>query len=138
MNVEGLLYCVARDVTEHRRQQEALIKAEDALRQSQKMEAVGQLTGGLAHDFNNLLTGISGSLELLQLRMSQGRLQGRRTLHRDGARRLQPGCVVDPPAVGLFARQTLDPKATNINRLVSGMRELINNTIGPEIEVNGE
>jgi PAS domain S-box-containing protein len=62
VNVEGLLYCVARDVTDQKRQQEALIEAEDALRQSQKMEAVGQLTGGLAHDFNNLLTGISGSL----------------------------------------------------------------------------
>ena len=75
VNVEGLLYCVARDVTDHRRQQEALLNAEDALRQSLKMEAVGQLTGGLAHDFNNLLTGISGSLELLQLRISQGRFR---------------------------------------------------------------
>jgi len=73
VNVDGFLYCVGRDITEQRRQQDALVKAEDALRQAQKMEAVGQLTGGLAHDFNNLLTGISGSLELLQIRISQGR-----------------------------------------------------------------
>ena len=135
VNAEGLLYCVARDVTEQRRQQEALIKAEDALRQSQKMEAVGQLTGGLAHDFNNLLTGISGSLELLQLRISQGRFKDveRYIAMAQGAS--NRAASLTHRLLAFSRRQTLDPKTTSINRLISGMRELISNTIGPGIEV---
>ncbi|UPG74076.1 PAS domain-containing protein [Roseomonas gilardii subsp. gilardii] len=71
----NLTYGTGRDVTEQRAAAEALRQAEEALRQSQKMEAVGQLTGGIAHDFNNLLTGITGSLELLATRVSQGRIK---------------------------------------------------------------
>ena len=131
---DGLIYCVARDITDQRRQQDALLKAEDALRQSQKMEAVGQLTGGLAHDFNNLLTGISGSLELLQLRISQGR-------HKDVERYISTAQGASKRAAALThrllafsRRQTLDPKATDVNRLISDMRGLIDNTVGPGVE----
>jgi PAS domain S-box-containing protein len=131
---DGLIYCVARDITDQRRQQDALLKAEEALRQSQKMEAVGQLTGGLAHDFNNLLTGISGSLELLQLRISQGR-------HKDVERYISTAQGAANRAAALThrllafsRRQTLDPKATDVNRLISDMRGLIDNTVGPGVE----
>ncbi|MET0877203.1 MAG: PAS domain S-box protein [Tardiphaga sp.] len=134
VHADGLIYCVARDITEQRRQQDALLAAEEALRQSQKMEAVGQLTGGLAHDFNNLLTGISGSLELLQLRISQGR-------HKDVERYISTAQGAANRAAALThrllafsRRQTLDPKATDINRLIAGMRDLIDNTVGPAIE----
>jgi PAS domain S-box-containing protein len=134
VNAEGLLYCVARDITEQRRQQEALAKAEDALRQSQKMEAVGQLTGGLAHDFNNLLTGISGSLELLQMRISQGRYKDVERYISTAQGASNRAAALTHRLLAFSRRQTLDPKATDINRLVSGMHELIGNTIGPTIE----
>ena len=108
-------------------------RVEDALRQSQKMEAVGQLTGGLAHDFNNLLTGITGSLELLQKRVSEGRtadLDRYLTAAQGAATR---AAALTHRLLAFSRRQTLDPKATDANRLVSGMAELLQRTAGPAI-----
>ncbi|GAC1547436.1 MAG: hypothetical protein NVS2B5_00250 [Beijerinckiaceae bacterium] len=112
-----------------------LMTAEEALRQSQKMEAVGQLTGGLAHDFNNLLTGISGSLQLLQTRLSQGKFSDleRYIAAADGACRR--AAALTHRLLAFSRRQTLDPKPTDINRLIAGMEELIRRTIGPAIEL---
>ena len=135
VNVDGLLYCVARDITEQRRQQDALDKAEDALRQAQKMEAVGQLTGGLAHDFNNLLTGISGSLELLQIRISQGRYKEVERYISTAQGASNRAAALTHRLLAFSRRQTLNPKATDVNRLIAGMRDLIKNTLGPEIEL---
>ncbi|WP_412759711.1 PAS domain S-box protein [Methylorubrum subtropicum] len=110
-----------------------LMRTEEALRQSQKMEAVGQLTGGLAHDFNNLLTGITGSLELLQTRLAQGRLGeiDRYVNAAQGA--AKRAAALTHRLLAFSRRQTLDPKPTDVNRLVSGMEELIRRTIGPAI-----
>ncbi len=118
----------ATDITELR-------KAEEALRQSQKMEAVGQLTGGLAHDFNNLLAGISGSLELMQNRMQQGRLKDvdKYMVAAQGASKR--AAALTHRLLAFSRRQTLDPKLTDVNRLVSGMQELIQRTVGPGILV---
>ena len=110
-------------------------KLEDALRQSQKMEAVGQLTGGLAHDFNNLLTGITGSLELLQIRVAQGRSADfdRYVSAAQGAARR--AAALTHRLLAFSRRQTLDPKATDVNKLVVGMEELIRRTVGPAIAI---
>ncbi len=111
------------------------VKAENQLRQSQKMEAVGQLTGGLAHDFNNLLTGISGSLELLSTRLAQGRLKDldRYVTVAQGASKR--AAALTHWLLAFSRQQTLDPKATDANRLVNGMEEMIRRTVGPAIEL---
>ena len=110
-------------------------RVEDALRQSQKMEAVGQLTGGLAHDFNNLLTGISGSLELLSARIVQGRVNDidRYVAAAQGA--AKRAAALTHRLLAFSRRQTLDPKPTDINRLASGMEDLIRRTVGPLVTV---
>jgi PAS domain S-box-containing protein len=132
---DGLIYASVRDVTAIKRQAEALARTEEALRQSQKMEAVGQLTGGLAHDFNNLLAGISGSLELMQTRMTQGRLgelDRYMTVAQGAAKR---AAALTHRLLAFSRRQTLDPKPTNVNRLVTDMEELIRRTVGPAIHL---
>jgi PAS domain S-box-containing protein len=130
-----LLFFVGRDVTEEKERAEALMLAEDRLRQSQKMEAVGQLTGGLAHDFNNLLTGIMGSLELLKIRVAQGRLGS--VDRYIGAAQAEAGraAALTHRLLAFSRRQTLDPRATEVNKLVAGMEELVQRTVGPEIQV---
>ncbi|HTI01499.1 MAG TPA: ATP-binding protein [Acidisoma sp.] len=144
----SILLCgVVTDLTEHKlhirelaeanaRLKEQILergKIEDALRQSQKMEAVGQLTGGLAHDFNNLLTGITAGLELLQTRVAQGRLQGIDRyigVAQDAARR---AASLTHRLLAFSRRQTLAPRVTDLADLARGMHELIQRTVGPEI-----
>ena len=108
-------------------------RTEEALRQAQKMEAVGQLTGGIAHDFNNLLTGIIGALDLLQTRLSQGRLSeiDRYVAAAQGASKR--AAALTHRLLAFSRRQTLDPKPTDVNRLVAGLEELIRRTVGPQI-----
>ena len=110
-------------------------RAEDALRHAQKMEAVGQLTGGLAHDFNNLLTGISGSLEMIQLRLKQGRSADvdRYVDAAQGASRR--AAALTHRLLAFSRRQTLDPRPTDANVLITGMEELIRRTVGPSVIV---
>ncbi|QXI26462.1 GAF domain-containing hybrid sensor histidine kinase/response regulator [Pseudomonas vanderleydeniana] len=110
-----------------------LMQSEEQLRQSQKMEAVGQLTGGLAHDFNNLLAGISSALELMNRRIEQGRVTevGKYMAAAQGA--ASRAASLTHRLLAFSRRQTLEPRATNVNALMYGMAELIQRTAGPTV-----
>jgi PAS domain S-box-containing protein len=112
-----------------------LMETEEALRHAQKMEAVGQLTGGIAHDFNNLLGGITGALEMIERRLAEGRSDAvARYISgaQDSARR---AASLTQRLLAFSRRQTLEPKPTDVNRLVAGLEELIRRTVGPAITV---
>ncbi|WP_342659342.1 PAS domain S-box protein (plasmid) [Sphingomonas sp. NY01] len=112
-----------------------LMQAEEKLRQSQKMEAVGQLTGGLAHDFNNLLAGISGALELMEIRLAQGRLTDLDKYMAAAQGATKRAAALTHRLLAFSRRQTLDPRPTNVDTLVEGMIDLIQRTVGPGIAV---
>ena len=132
---ERVIHAVGRDVTAAREAEALRGQIEEQLRQSQKMEAVGQLTGGLAHDFNNLLTGIAGSLELLRAQAAGSGLDGldRYIAAAEGA--ASRAAALTHRLLAFSRRQALDPKPTSVNRLVAGMAELVQRTAGPAIQV---
>ncbi|KQS79523.1 diguanylate cyclase [Rhizobium sp. Leaf384] len=113
----------------------ALAHAEEALLHSQKMEAVGQLTGSLAHDFNNILAGIGGSLELMNTRLAQGRIADIDRYLSGAQSAVRRAAGLTQRLLAFSRRQTLDPKASDLNRLVAGMHELITRSVGPAVDV---
>lgn len=124
---------ITRDVTERKNTQESLERAREALFQSQKMDAVGQLTGGVAHDFNNLLMAILGSLELLKKRIPADpnllRLVENAVL---GARR---GATLTQRMLAFARRQELDVQPLELPRLVANMHELLISSVGAGAEI---
>jgi PAS domain S-box-containing protein len=124
---------VTRDVTEKRQAQEALERAQQELFQAQKMEAVGQLTGGVAHDFNNLLMAVLGSLEIARKRA----LEGRDVVDLidnaiAGAKR---GASLTQRLLAFSRKQELKLEPVAVPALVSGMTELLQRSIGSSIEI---
>ena len=126
---------ITRDLTERRATQLELEEAREQFFQAQKMEAVGQLTGGLAHDFNNMLTGISGSLELLRVRIAQGRLSDLDRYITSAQGATSRAAALTHRLLAFARRQTLDPKPTDANRLISTMEDLVQRTVGPQVKV---
>lgn len=130
-----MTYATGRDITAEKEQAEALRKTEEQLRQAQKMEAVGQLTGGLAHDFNNLLTGMMGNLELLQLRIARGRLDDLDRFINAAQGAGRRAASLTQRLLAFSRRQTLDPKPTDVNRLIVGLEEMLHRTVGATVGI---
>ncbi|HEV7274847.1 MAG TPA: PAS domain S-box protein [Devosiaceae bacterium] len=124
---------VTRDVTERREAEQALEEAREALLQAQKMEAIGQLTGGVAHDFNNLLMAILGSLELVRKRVPY---DPRVTPFLENAiQGAQRGTSLTERMLAFARRQDLSLQPVDVPALVRGMSELMQRSIGPTISI---
>ncbi|GFE90208.1 response regulator [Steroidobacter agaridevorans] len=130
----GYIYAVGRDITEDKVAQSQLEHAQEALRQAQKMEAVGQLTGGMAHDFNNLLQVVVGNIETLQRKLppNQERLRRAADHAMAGAQR---AANLTQHLLAFSRKQPLNPRPVAVNRLVAGMSEMIQRTLGELVVV---
>jgi PAS domain S-box-containing protein len=125
---------VTRDITERMEAQRALDQAREALFQSQKMDAIGQLTGGVAHDFNNLLMAVLGSLELVRKRLPYDpRITPLLENAMQGAQR---GATLTQRMLAFARRQELKVEAVDVASLVRGMMAFLQRTIGPSIEID--
>ena len=124
---------VTRDVTERHNNQLALERAREALFQSQKLEAIGRLTGGVAHDFNNLLMVVLSSLELLRRRVPDDATLKR--LIDNAAQGAKRGVTLTQRMLAFARRQELKPVAVDIRSLIHGMKDLIERSVDPTIEV---
>jgi PAS domain S-box-containing protein len=108
-------------------------RTEAQLRQMQKLESIGQLTGGVAHDFNNLLTAIIGNLELLQKRVPPNPRNDRLI---DGAMQgAQRGAALTQRLLAFARHQALDARPVDLAELVRGMDDLLHRSLGPSIEM---
>jgi PAS domain S-box-containing protein len=130
---EGEAYVIGRDVTAEFDRRAELEAAQDALRQAQKVESLGQLTGGVAHDFNNLLTPIIGNLDLLGRRAGDDERQGR--LIRGALESAERARVLVQRLLAFARRQPLQPGPVDLAELVGSMAALVASTVGPQVEV---
>ncbi|MBY0338514.1 MAG: PAS domain-containing protein [Acetobacteraceae bacterium] len=128
-----LLYAVGRDITEQREAAAALRRAQHELNQVQKLETIGQLTGGVAHDFNNLLAAILANLDLLRKRVGDDPRLGRFVSAAiQGAER---GAALTSRLLAFARKQELHAAPVQVGALLQGMEELIRRSLGPGIDL---
>ncbi len=132
----SLVYASGRDITAEKQAAAELQATQDQLRQSQKMEAVGQLTGGVAHDFNNLLQVISANLQLLRKHAAGNeKIEQRLSSAQDAVRR---GAKLAAQLLAFSRRQALEPKVVNVARFVLAMEDMVRRAIGEAIALEIE
>lgn len=124
---------VTRDLSERREAQLDLDRAREALFQSQKMEAMGQLTGGVAHDFNNLLMAILGSLELAKKRLPNDAMLAR--LIDNATQAARRGSTLTSRMLAFARRQSLEMQAIDVPQLVKNMVDLLQRSLGPTVAI---
>ncbi|HZM48046.1 MAG TPA: PAS domain S-box protein [Burkholderiales bacterium] len=112
-----------------------LMEAEEALRQSQKMEAIGQLTGGIAHDFNNLLQGIIGALDMVQKRVTEGRINETSRFLKAALTSAERASSLTHRLLAFSRRQPVDPRPLAPNDLIASTEELLRRSIGEGIKM---
>jgi PAS domain S-box-containing protein len=130
---DGYVYCTGRDITDERAAEVELAQTQEALRQSHKMEAIGQLTGGIAHDFNNLLTGILGSLDIVRRRMAANRSDDIPRFMDAASASAQRAAALTHRLLAFARRQSLDTRPNDVNRLVVSMEDLFERTLGEHV-----
>jgi len=122
------------EIEERKRLEAESLETEERLRQAQKMEAVGQLTGGVAHDFNNLLTAIMGNLETLRRNMPEGNERLKRSAE-NAMEAAARAATLTRRLLVFSRRQPLEPRAAELNELITGMLDLVRRSLGEDVGI---
>ncbi|HEY9211365.1 MAG TPA: PAS domain S-box protein, partial [Ancylobacter sp.] len=130
---EHFIHSIGRDMTAEREAADVLRQTEVALQQAQKMETLGQLTGGVAHDFNNLLQVIGGNLQLLSKFVAGNEKAELRIASAMAG--VSRGAKLASQLLAFGRRQPLEPKVVNIGRFISGLEDMLRRTLGETIDV---
>jgi PAS domain S-box-containing protein len=132
MGGESLVLAIARDITESKRAEEALRVTEEQLRQSQKLEAVGRLAGGVAHDFNNMLGAIIGYSDVVMTALNEGDPLRKDVEHIKNA--ADRAAALTDQLLAFSRKQTLQPRIMDLNAAVRGLERMLRRLIGEDVE----